>query len=152
MSALRGVLKTCWRLQLMNTDDYMRAVDVPGIKGSGLDQAAGRMLSSGELVALLGSCRVDPSPAGCRDAAVLGLAAYAGLRRHEVAGLVKSVFEKTEGVVDVDWYVESPRTKLRLEVDDEKAAAAGVSAARLVSVVRLAGSGMSAAYGSLSVR
>ena len=33
----------------------------------------------------------------------------------------------TPGVVDVDWYVESPQPKWRLEVDQEKAAAAGLS-------------------------
>ena len=34
----------------------------------------------------------------------------------------------TPGVVDVDWYVETPQPKWQLDVDAEKAAAAGVSA------------------------
>jgi multidrug efflux pump subunit AcrB len=41
----------------------------------------------------------------------------------------------------VDWYVEAPRTKQRLEVDQQKAAAAGLSAAAVASVVRMAGAG-----------
>jgi multidrug efflux pump subunit AcrB len=62
-------------------------------------------------------------------------------RRLEVAGAVKRVFSETPGVVDVDWYIEAPQPKERLEVDHQKAAAAGVSAAAVASVVRLAGAG-----------
>jgi integrase len=51
------------------------------------DQAAGRMLSAGELAALLSACAADPTPAGVRDALIIGLGAYGGLRRHEMAGL-----------------------------------------------------------------
>jgi multidrug efflux pump subunit AcrB len=62
-------------------------------------------------------------------------------RRLEVAREVRRTLEGTAGVVDVDWYVEAPRTKQRLEVDQQKAAAAGLSAAAVASVVRMAGAG-----------
>ncbi|HET7220467.1 MAG TPA: efflux RND transporter permease subunit [Vicinamibacterales bacterium] len=65
-------------------------------------------------------------------------------RRLELASTVRSTFEKTPGVVDVDWYAESPQGRLRLEVDDEKAAAAGVSTARLAALIGIAGRGISA--------
>ena len=65
-------------------------------------------------------------------------------RRLELARTVRSTFERTPGVVDVDWYVESRQPKLRLEVDGEKAAAAGLSAAQIASVVSMAGAGMPA--------
>jgi multidrug efflux pump subunit AcrB len=65
-------------------------------------------------------------------------------RRLDLAKTVRTVFEQTDGVVDVDWYVESPQPKLRLDVDEDKAAAAGLSAAQVASVVRMAGAGMSA--------
>jgi multidrug efflux pump subunit AcrB len=65
-------------------------------------------------------------------------------RRLELAKQVRAVFERTAGVVDVDWYVESPQPKLRLDVDEDKAAAAGVSAVQIASVVRMAGAGMAA--------
>jgi multidrug efflux pump subunit AcrB len=65
-------------------------------------------------------------------------------RRLELARSVRTVFEQTAGVVDVDWYVESRQPKLRLDVDQEKAAAAGLSAAQIAGVVRMAGAGMSA--------
>ena len=62
-------------------------------------------------------------------------------RRTEVAAQVKAIFEQTPGVVDADWYVEAPSPKVTLVVDGEKAAAAGLSAAAVASVVRMAGSG-----------
>ena len=62
-------------------------------------------------------------------------------RRLDLARTVRSTFERTPGVVDVDWYVESRQPKLRLEVDGEKAAAAGLSAAEIASVVSMAGAG-----------
>jgi len=65
-------------------------------------------------------------------------------RRLELAKRVRGAFEQTAGVVDVDWYVESRQPKLRLEVDEEKSAAAGLSAAQIAAVVRMAGAGMSA--------
>jgi multidrug efflux pump subunit AcrB len=48
-------------------------------------------------------------------------------RRMALAQQVKDVFERTAGVVDVDWYVEDDQTKYRLLVDEEKAAQHGVS-------------------------
>jgi len=65
-------------------------------------------------------------------------------RRQEVAQQIKTIFEGTPGVVDVDWYVEAPQPKLMLEVDGEKASAAGVSAASVAAVVRMAGAGETA--------
>jgi multidrug efflux pump subunit AcrB len=62
-------------------------------------------------------------------------------RRTEVAAQVKAIFEQTPGVVDTDWYVEAPQPKVTLVVDGEKAAAAGLSAAAVASVVRMAGTG-----------
>ena len=66
------------------------------------------------------------------------------VRRVALAGRVKSVFEHTAGVVDVDWYVESPQERIRLDVDQEKAASAGVSTGDVATVVRMAGSGQMA--------
>jgi multidrug efflux pump subunit AcrB len=61
--------------------------------------------------------------------------------RHALAQSVRKTFEETPGVVDVDWYVESPRTTWRLDVDTDKTAAAGLAAADVADVVRLAGAG-----------
>ena len=65
-------------------------------------------------------------------------------RRLELARSVRSTFEQTQGVVDVDWYVESPRQKWQLDVDAEKADAARLASADVASVVQMAGSGTAA--------
>jgi multidrug efflux pump subunit AcrB len=62
-------------------------------------------------------------------------------RRLEVAREVRRVFEETPGVVDVDWYVEEEQPKWQLEVDAEKASAAGLSPAAVATVVHMAGAG-----------
>jgi multidrug efflux pump subunit AcrB len=66
------------------------------------------------------------------------------LRRTELARQVRAILQDTDGVVDVDWYVEDAVPKVRLTVDDQKASAAGLSAAGVASVVRMAGAGESA--------
>jgi multidrug efflux pump subunit AcrB len=62
-------------------------------------------------------------------------------RRLELAGQVKSVLERTPGVVDVDWYVAAPQLKTSLIVDETRASAAGVSAAHVSAAVQMASEG-----------
>ncbi len=62
-------------------------------------------------------------------------------RRLALARQVRGIMEHTPGVVDVDWYVEDPQRKVQLVVDQEKAAAAGVSSAAVGAVTRMAGAG-----------
>jgi multidrug efflux pump subunit AcrB len=62
-------------------------------------------------------------------------------RRIDLAQTVRATLERTDGVVDVDWYVEAAQPKWQLEVDTEKAAAAGLSASDVSAVVSLAGAG-----------
>jgi multidrug efflux pump subunit AcrB len=58
--------------------------------------------------------------------------------RREVARQVRQLFQCTEGVVDVDWYVESPREKLVYRLDREKAGLSGIREADAASALRLA--------------
>jgi len=85
LAALRGALKAAWRMGIMDTDDYLRAVDLRPVPGNRLP--AGRNVDHAELAALLAHCRADERPAGTRDAAVIGLAYLSGTRRAELANL-----------------------------------------------------------------
>jgi multidrug efflux pump subunit AcrB len=58
--------------------------------------------------------------------------------RREVARQVREVFARTDGVVDVDWYVESPREKVVYELDRDKAGLAGIREADAAATLRLA--------------
>ena len=64
--------------------------------------------------------------------------------RWDVAQRIKRIFETTEGVTDVDWYVEDYQTKFRLLPDREKAALNGIDAAHITRTLSLAvgGSGI----------
>ncbi|HET9193919.1 MAG TPA: efflux RND transporter permease subunit [Vicinamibacterales bacterium] len=62
-------------------------------------------------------------------------------RRQQLAQQVKSIFERTDGVVDVDWYVESPQSKTALLVDETRAGAAGLRAADVATAVHMATEG-----------
>ena len=61
--------------------------------------------------------------------------------RQALAAEVRTVFQEAPGVVDVDWYVETDRPKLTLEVDSDRAARSGLSASEVASVVQMAGVG-----------
>ena len=65
-------------------------------------------------------------------------------RQIEIARDVKSVFEKTEGVVDIDWYVEDDQRKITFEVDREKAAASGIDNETVSRSMEIALAGMGA--------
>jgi len=84
LTALRGVLKTAWKLGQMDAEEYRRAKDLEGIKYTKLP--TGRNISPGEIAAMFQACADDQTAAGVRDAALLALLRL-GLRRAEVAGL-----------------------------------------------------------------
>ena len=62
----------------------------------------------------------------------------------EVAKQIKQVFQKTSGVVDVDWYVEDPQTKYDMKVDLDKAALHGVSASEVTRTLQVGLAGVNA--------
>ncbi len=59
-----------------------------------------------------------------------------------VAKEIRAIFEKTEGVVDVDWYVEDDQVKYQFIVDKEKAALNGISTEQINITLRLALQGL----------
>lgn len=92
VAALRGVLRAAWRLGLMPTDDYHRAIDLEPIRGSRVD--VGRELPSVEIRKLFAAATADPYRIrGVRDGAILALGFGFGLRRAEIASACTSDFD-----------------------------------------------------------
>jgi len=82
---LRGVLRECWKLGLMSTDDYQRAVTVEPIKGYSLP--AGRYVEPKEWGAFFRVLKEDATPIGVRDLAMFGTLRATGIRKSELMGI-----------------------------------------------------------------
>lgn len=65
-------------------------------------------------------------------------------RQIELARQVRDIFEKTPGVVDVDWYMEEDQPRTRFVVNKEKAALHGVSTEQVAQTLRLSVEGIPA--------
>ncbi|MBE9182338.1 efflux RND transporter permease subunit [Oculatella sp. LEGE 06141] len=59
----------------------------------------------------------------------------------DLATKIRQLYRSTDGVVDVDWYVEAPQTDYRLVIDREKAALNGINPAQISEVLQMALSG-----------
>lgn len=99
LSALRGALKEAWRLGLVESEDYTRAVDLKPVKGERLPK--GRALTAGELRALFSQCQADSSVTARRDAALLACLYGGGLRRSEAVSLDVSDFDAESGALKI---------------------------------------------------
>ncbi|HIJ59144.1 MAG TPA: efflux RND transporter permease subunit [Nitrospirae bacterium] len=62
-------------------------------------------------------------------------------RQIEIARQIKEIFSKTEGVVDVDWYVEDDQPKITFLVDHKKAGLHGISVDLISQTLRAVLSG-----------
>lgn len=100
LSALRGVLKECFRLGYISAEDYERARDLSPVRGSSV--SPGRSLSREELTMLFEFCRKNAKGAqGARDAALVAVLYGCGLRRGEVVGLEISDYDAQSGELKV---------------------------------------------------
>ncbi len=95
LAALRGVLRACWRLRLMDAETYHLAVSVPSVKSETLPR--GRSLDRGEITALFATCAQGTTSGGRRDAAMLAVWYGAWLRRAEAVGLDVTDYEPEAG-------------------------------------------------------
>lgn len=96
LSAMKGVLKSSWRLGLMSADERDRASDVEPVRGTRLPP--GRSIPRGELRSLFEACAAEANDPrmrarGVRDAAMLALLYVGGLRRTELASLRLSDYD-----------------------------------------------------------
>ncbi|OAM89778.1 efflux RND transporter permease subunit [Termitidicoccus mucosus] len=64
--------------------------------------------------------------------------------RLALARRVRSVMERTAGVVDIDWYVEARQPKVRYVVDKEKAALSGIAETDIAQALQIAAPGLAA--------
>lgn len=76
-----------------------RVATVRDVKGERPER--GRHIEQGELFALMRACTSDPSPAGIRDAAIIGLAWTTGLRRDEISRIQLADLVSTEDGLDI---------------------------------------------------
>jgi len=63
--------------------------------------------------------------------------------RRKLADKIINVYRDTDGVVDVDWYIEADQPKTKFIVDTEKAALHGISAETVARTLRIAVHGAS---------
>ena len=98
IGVLRGVLKSAWRLELMDTENYQMAVSLGSILGSN-DSASGHALSIDELRRLFEACARDSNAAGRRDAAAFALMAGWGLRPSETVALELRDLNEHDGII-----------------------------------------------------
>ncbi|MGD0679730.1 MAG: tyrosine-type recombinase/integrase [Polyangiaceae bacterium] len=96
LAALRGVLRAAFKLGLMSAEQMTRASSVEPVRGTRVPK--GRALSKGELGALFEACDLW-CPGGARNAALLGLAYGAGLRRAEMVALDLADFDSATGAI-----------------------------------------------------
>ena len=100
LSALRGTLRQAFRLELINAQDYARAVDIQNIKE--IRGLRGRALNQEEIAALMEVCFNECNPnIGERDSALIALLRGAGLRRSEAVNLDLSDFDTSTGATRV---------------------------------------------------
>jgi multidrug efflux pump subunit AcrB len=64
--------------------------------------------------------------------------------RIQLARQMRDLFKRTNGVVDVDWYVEDDQPKYQLQIDKEKAALHGISGDDIARTMRIASAGETA--------
>ena len=95
LSALKGVLKTAYRLGQISFEDYGRCADMPSVQGETLP--TGKMLRPDAIAALMNACALDPSAAGVRDAAIIALGLAAGPRRAELVSLDVADYDPDTG-------------------------------------------------------
>lgn len=59
-------------------------------------------------------------------------------QQRDIARQIKELFKQSEGIVDVDWWMEDDQIEYQFEVDKEKAMLAGVSTQQVVHTLNLA--------------
>lgn len=100
LSAIKGVAREAWRNNLLDGDTLAKIKDIANRKGSRLP--AGRALPQQDIDQLLTLCAQDPiSIRGSRDALILMLGFYMGLRRSEIGQIKVADLELNIGFLKI---------------------------------------------------
>lgn len=95
LSALRGVLRTCRKMNLISETDYQTSASLEQIP-AGIPSPA-RVVSTKEVTKLFKACARKDNAANRRDAALLAIFLSTGLRRTEAATLEVGDFDTKSG-------------------------------------------------------
>lgn len=98
MAALKGIMRQAFALGMIDAETLARITSVKSIKGARVPK--GRGITQAELKDLFAVCDATTA-AGARDAALLGIAYGAGLRRSEIVGLDVADYDRRTGVLVV---------------------------------------------------
>lgn len=70
-------------------------------------------------------------------------------RQKEIGRQVQDILSATDGIVDVDSYIEAPQPEYRFTVDKEKAALSGIDSAQITKILAMAVHGYAAGFAHL---
>ena len=119
LSALRGVMKACFNLKLIDADQLLSINAVKPVRGNRLP--SGKSLSSNDIQKLLRVCKQDKSATGKRDHALLTLMLCTGLRRSEVVAIKLDDFDSKTGLLIVQSGKGNKQRQIYLNADSRPA-------------------------------
>lgn len=88
LSMIKGVARAAWRMDLMHGDIYAKIKDVSARRGYRMP--VGRVIVETEINAMMDECRNNQTLHGSRDALILMIGFYMGLRISEIGALKMS--------------------------------------------------------------
>lgn len=115
LAALRGVLKACWQLDLIDQQILAKTLNFKPIPGEGEEAAAGRSLSYREMKTLMEHL-AQQGLNGLRDAALIAVAYAGGLRRQEIANLDLDDYDPLNGTLRI---VRKRQKRHTVYIEDE---------------------------------
>lgn len=99
LSAVRGVMKACFNLRLIDADQLLLINYIKPVRCQRLPK--GRSLTQSEIGKLHRACQQDKTAAGKRDHALIALMLATGLRRSEVIAIDIKDFNSRTGVLTI---------------------------------------------------
>ena len=99
LSSVRGVMKACFNLKLINADQLMLLNNIKPVRSQRLP--GGRSLGSSDIRKLQKVCQMDKTSTGKRDHALIALMLATGLRRSEVIAITIDDYNTRTGVLNI---------------------------------------------------